>query len=211
MIETVWQVLWQVLGSLGGVAVLLGAAGWVARLVAQHTLTRNLEKYKAELKTSSDKEVENIRAELKNKTLEHEVKFRKLHDKVADVIADLFFLLSKYYSSVGSYVSPFDWAGETKQTKLEAVDKALKAFHEYFYDHRLFVPVKLFGQIEELHIKLHQMTNRFHLGMRQQEQGIFNKDKDHWEEGREGMMEAMPMYEKIHAASQEIIGLQVAS
>src|SRR5262245_48409101 len=104
---------------------------------------RDIEEHKARLKTESDREIESLRVLLKKDTFEHEVRFRKLHEKVADVLAEVYTHLAKCYASVGNYVSILDRPNEPKEEKLKVVTQAGQDFVESVNKNQLFMPKEI--------------------------------------------------------------------
>jgi hypothetical protein len=86
-----WQdVIVAVFTTIGGGAVLLGAAAYLIRAALTQRLLLDAEGFKSQLKASADAEVERLKVSLQMSALEHEVRFSKLHEKRAEVIAELY-------------------------------------------------------------------------------------------------------------------------
>lgn len=85
-----WQeVIVTVFTTIGGGAVLLGAGAYLIKTALTQRLLLDAEGFKSQLKASSDAEIERLKVSLQMSALEHEVRFSKLHEKRADVIAEL--------------------------------------------------------------------------------------------------------------------------
>jgi phosphate/sulfate permease len=63
----------------------------------KHEYDEKIETHKAQLKAQSDLEAERLRSQLNIASIEHEVKFAGLHNKRAEVIAELYSLLVQAY------------------------------------------------------------------------------------------------------------------
>jgi hypothetical protein len=87
-----WQ---ELLKLLGGFAIIVSAVAWVVKSVVTHFLDRDVEEYKSQLATESAREIENLKTQLQLTAKEHEVRFSKLHEKRAEIIADLYSKLSR--------------------------------------------------------------------------------------------------------------------
>src|SRR5207253_3212833 len=72
---------------------------------------KELEVTKATFKQKTDAEVERLKTALGMESLEHQVRFTKLHDMMSLVLIDLFGGLQDTFDKMGSFVSPFDAAG----------------------------------------------------------------------------------------------------
>jgi hypothetical protein len=84
----------EVVTQLGGYALFLGVAGWLIRTGIAARLTQDLEVFKTKLKAGADTEIERLRNSLQMAALEHQVRFSKLHERRAEVIADVYGQLS---------------------------------------------------------------------------------------------------------------------
>lgn len=100
-----WQdVVTTVASTVGGTAVLLAAAAWLIRTVLTNRLALDAEKFKAELKANADMEMEKLKHSLQRIAVEHQVRFSKLHEKRAEVIADLYRRLSVVFWDAQRFV-----------------------------------------------------------------------------------------------------------
>ena len=86
-----WQeVIVTVFTTIGGGTVLLGTAAYLIKTALAQRLLLDAEGFKAQLKTSADVEIERLKVSLQMSALEHQVRFSKLHEKRAEVIAELY-------------------------------------------------------------------------------------------------------------------------
>ena len=105
---------------LGGTVAAVAAVAWLARSLTAHILSKDLEHYKVALQAQNELELEKLRAELARQTLEHEIRFRRVDDKVAEVLADVYRHLFRLYESVSKYVKVVEWSSEpSKEEKLK--------------------------------------------------------------------------------------------
>lgn len=92
---------WQdLIKSLGIFAVLAGALTWLAKSVITHFLDKDVEKYKNSLATEAARELEQFKSQLHIASKEHDVRFSKLHEKRAEIIAELHSRMYKAFLSV---------------------------------------------------------------------------------------------------------------
>jgi hypothetical protein len=82
-----WQ---EIFTTVGSTAVTVAAATFLTKSVINHLFTRDVEKFKAGLKADADIEIEKLKHSLEKIAVEHQVRFSKLHEKRAEVIADLY-------------------------------------------------------------------------------------------------------------------------
>jgi hypothetical protein len=137
--------LWQVvLISFGGNATLLLAIAFLGKSLVGNFLAKDLEKFKDDLQLAA---------------VEHQIRFSKLHEKRAEVLAELYSLLVVATWETESFVSPAQWAGEP--SKKEKYQRALDATAEYFrfFDrHRIYIPDALCTSLENFAKKLRAPT-----------------------------------------------------
>jgi hypothetical protein len=86
-----WQDVITTVGVItGGGSVLLGAAAWLIKTVLNHKLTRDADAFRTQLKSDADMEIERLKNSLQMVAVEHQVRFSKLHETRAEVIAELY-------------------------------------------------------------------------------------------------------------------------
>jgi hypothetical protein len=142
---------WQsIVLAIGGNAALLLALGWLARSFGSQLLAKDLEKFKASLSSASSEASERLKHQLQLVAHEHQVRFSKLHERRAEVIANLYELLVEAQWAGQSFVSVIEMSGEPP--KNEKYVTAMNAFAEFFraFDKkRIFLPEVLCSQLDE--------------------------------------------------------------
>ena len=83
----------QFVTMLGGFGMLVFALSWLARTLVSYFLSKDVEKYKASLRTETDIELERLRAQLQIENFRRQIRFSKLHEKQAEVLAQLYSLI----------------------------------------------------------------------------------------------------------------------
>ena len=142
---------WQsILLAFGGNAALLVVLAWLARSFGSQLLAKDLEKFKASLASASSEASERLKHELQIASLEHQVRFSKLHERRAEVITALYGLLVEVQWAGQSLVAIAEFGGEpSKQEKyVTAMNKSAEFFRE-FDKNRIFLPDHVCQQIEE--------------------------------------------------------------
>jgi hypothetical protein len=94
------QFLEELIKLLGGFAIFAGALAWLIKSIITHFLSKDVEKYKSRLSAEAAREIEQFKNQLQMVALEHEVRFSKLHEKRAEIIADFWGLLYEADMSV---------------------------------------------------------------------------------------------------------------
>jgi hypothetical protein len=155
--------LWQsLLVAVGGNAALLAVIAYLGRSLIGQFLTKDVEEFKVKLKAESDIAIERLRAELHRTSMEHQVRFSRLHDERAVVLARLHKLLVAAVQKVQSFASFGELPGEPD--KLQKYDTAMMAITNYFgyFDrHRIYLPADLCDALEALAHKLRVPTGKF--------------------------------------------------
>lgn len=143
----VWQ---TILLALGGNVALLAVLGWLSKSLVGQLLAKDIEGFKSTLKFEAETASQKLRHDLEKSSIEHHVRFSKLHEKRADLIAELYSLLVQAHWDLSSFVSPAEWAGEPKkQEKYATAMNSVADFYRYFDKHRIYIPEALCGQIDE--------------------------------------------------------------
>jgi hypothetical protein len=108
-----------------------------------------LESHKAQLKAQSDVETERLRSQLNITATEHEVRFAGLHNKRADVIAEIYSLLVQAYHEAANFASIIELGGEpSKIEKFDTTMNSLNGFFRFFEKNKIYLPENLCSQIE---------------------------------------------------------------
>jgi hypothetical protein len=133
---------WQtILLAFGGNAVLLAVLGWLAKSFVQQLLSKDIEQFKTTLAAESAAATEHLKHELQLVTVEHQIRFSKLHEKRAEVIASLYGLLVEAYWATQGFVSIAEWAGEpSKKEKYTTALNKTAEFYQYFDKNRIYLP-----------------------------------------------------------------------
>lgn len=140
--------------------VLSGSLFWLLRSwiserlknAIKHEYDEKLESHKAQLHAQTAVETERLRSQLSMQATEHAVRFQRLHEKRAEVIGQLYSLLTEAYWKASTFASPMEWAGEPgKNEKYVDAHNALVQFFQYFDKHRIYLPTtELCDSIDQL-------------------------------------------------------------
>jgi hypothetical protein len=131
-----WQ---QVIMTLGGEGAVLAAVAWLIKTLVDNRLALDAEKFKMEMKAKSDAEIERLRNALQMAALEHQVRFSKLHEKRAEVVAKLYALLVELQYAGQRYVS----VGAYEPKRDDEFSKTAAKVHEVFLfieEHQIYLP-----------------------------------------------------------------------
>lgn len=151
---------WQtILLALGGNAALLAVLGLLGKSLLEKLIARDTKRFETDLKAKSDAAIEHLRSDLQIRSIEHQVRFSRLHEKRAAVIAELYEHLVETLWEAESFLSPAEWAGEpNKKEKHRIAMTKLVEFYRYFDKHRIYLPEEICSSLEALLLKV-----RFHV------------------------------------------------
>ncbi len=143
---------WQtILLAFGGNAALLAVLGVIGKSLLDKLIVRDTKQFESDLKAKSDAAIERLKNELQLKTIEHQVRFSRLHEKRAAVIAELYGFLVEALWDAESFLSLMEWAGEpNKNEKHQIAMNKLADLYRYFDKHRIYLPTELCSSLEQL-------------------------------------------------------------
>lgn len=129
------------------------ALGWLVKSLISQFLARDIEGYKARIQADYDRELEGFRAELKRVAFERETRFARLHERRAEIIAELYGYLVKVEAAASNLASTatMPW-NEPKpgyiEPSLEELKQDLETFQDYFARNRIFFSEELCNTVE---------------------------------------------------------------
>ncbi len=127
------EFLYQVGSVVGGVAVLITAAGWLASKFFENRLNRDFETYKVRLKAESDVEIESLKSRLQITAKEREITVIWLHQKRAVAIEALYASLVELQHSVRIVLDIFSPRHpiDIRKYTTEAFNKSQEVYKSY--------------------------------------------------------------------------------
>ena len=145
---TAWE---SVLIAIVGNALVLAVLGVLAKSLLDKLIARDSKQFETELKATADATIERLRSELQQRTIEHQVRFSKLHEKRAEVVAELYSLLVQALWDSESFLSPMQWAGDPDpKAKHATAMNSIVAAYQYFVKHRIYLPGHICDAFEKL-------------------------------------------------------------
>ena len=154
---------WEsILVAVGGNAALLLLLGWLARSLGSQLLAKDLEKFKADLAAASSSSTEKLKHDLQLTAVEHQVRFSKLHERRAEVIAELYSLLVEAQWAAQNFVSVGDLQGDPpKQVKYATAMNKAADFYRCFDKNRIYLPQVLCVQLEKFNANMRKRVLQF--------------------------------------------------
>lgn len=155
--------LWQtILLAFGGQAVLVTVLAVIAKSLLDKLILRDTKQFESDLKAKSDATIEHLKNELHLRTIEHQVRFSRLHEKRAEVIAELNSLFAETLWEAESFLSPMEWNGEpSKPEKFRVAMKKFVELFRYFDKHRIYLPHQLCSSLESLVMEVRGLVTKF--------------------------------------------------
>jgi hypothetical protein len=175
----------------------------------QARLNTDLESHKAKLQAENVAATERLKSDLQIAAAERQVRFSKLHEKVAESVAEMWLRLKKLKTAVRLYTSPVETpAMGSKSDRRVAMADAMKAFQDYYYEKSLYLPRELDNQIKEFDIRLHKLAADFMYGVEQGRDELY-ENKDTWANVSLAMEEeAEPLFAALEAEFRRLLGVE---
>ena len=141
-----------ILVVLGGEVAFLAAFAWVAKKVISHQLTKDVERYRSELEAANARSIEQLRHELHVEAVKDEVRFRSVHAKVAEVVAEAHGKLSLLIGKALEYIRACNADSEQpREPALDAFAKAVWDFSEYVVPRQIYFRLETGKKLMEAH------------------------------------------------------------
>jgi len=182
---------WQtILLAIGGNTALIAVLGFLGKSLLEKIIARDTKKFESDLKAKSDATIERLKNELKIKTIEHQVRYTRLHEKRAEVIAELYAHLVEGLWEAESFLSPMEWNGEPKKEEkyVTAMNK-LSEVYRYFDQHRIYLPSDLCDKLHDFISNVRSHCIKFGVYLPHEE----SRQKDEaWNKGWESIKNETP-------------------
>jgi len=134
-------VITTVLGS----GVLIGAVAWLVRSLMLHLLSKDLESFKGQLQLAA---------------FEHQVRFSRLHERRASILADLYSKIVQLHGAASSFVHWYaSDRDEEKDRRLKELWQAADEYRGYFERHRIYFDEPTCTIVDSLNDALSKATS----------------------------------------------------
>lgn len=122
----------------------------------------DIETHKVKLISQMDVEVEQLKSSLSIAAAERHIKFSKLHEQRATVIADTYSLLKEVYVTLQDYVKIFEPAGDKpRDERRQIAADAHKKLRDFYPKKIIFLPQTAAEQLEKIDMELVKTFNEF--------------------------------------------------
>ncbi|WP_150411263.1 hypothetical protein [Xanthomonas sontii] len=186
---------------------LSGALFWLLRSwiserlksAIKHEYDEKLESHKAQLQAQAAVETERLRSQLSIQATEHAVRFQRLHEKRAEVVEQLYSLLTEAYRKASTFASPVELTGGPgKDEQYIEAHNSLFDFFQYFDRNRIYLPTsELCDSIDQLVEGIRRQIASFGMYTQHKDEGLNSKalerKYDAWMRAWEFMEKEVPL------------------
>ncbi|CAH1044327.1 hypothetical protein [Halomonas sp. TD01] len=120
--EEYWQ---QLAGLIVAPTLVVAAVAWILKTVISQGFARDIQHYKSELDRAN---------------FEHQQRFSTIHQRQAEVIANLYGKIAKSKSSAADLVGIFQQGSQPLTEKKKRTAEIYNDMSAYFYQNRIFLP-----------------------------------------------------------------------
>ena len=129
----------ELITAIGGSAILFAAMAWFTRSVINHLLSKDLEIFKLKLQEESQQELIRLQSSVQLVQLEHQVRFTKLHERRAEIIAELYSKVVELHRATSDFVRFYQSVDGLKNKEhIKSLWSATDEFRNYFEKHRIY-------------------------------------------------------------------------
>jgi hypothetical protein len=111
-----------------------------------------LEQFKADLTRQNSVEVEKLRSQLSTTAAERHLRFSKLHERRAEVIAKTYELVTELHRAMLSYVNYAQTGATTDDERRKTATDAYNSLLKYFPPNAIFLPKVTAQKVDELRL-----------------------------------------------------------
>jgi hypothetical protein len=114
-----------------------------------------LETHRAQLKAQTDVEIETLKAELTITAARNQFLFSTLHEKRAEIIANVYASLREAIICLSEYTKAFEPIGGTsREERRQNAADAVNAFTKLFFHNEIFIPERAANKLHEINQEL---------------------------------------------------------
>jgi len=129
----------EIITAAGGFAILIGAVAWLIRSIINHLLSKDLDNFKLILQQNYQEEILRLKSTLQLVEFEHQVRYSRLHEKRATIIAELYSKLIEVQKITSNYIQDYPSLTENKKKdRVYQFREYAKQFRDYFDKNRIY-------------------------------------------------------------------------
>lgn len=140
-----------IISFLGGSAILLGAVAWLMKTLTSQFLAKDLENYKSQIQFQNQRELTKFKSEIEKTAFEHQIIFSRLHDRRAEILAELYGSIVKLYDLASLFVryAIFE-EKDNRKDRLKELWDAVDKFRNIYEPNIIFFPETVGKKIKNL-------------------------------------------------------------
>jgi hypothetical protein len=141
-----------IVSVVGGSAAFFAAAAWLARSLVQHLLSKEIERFKADLQAQHQIALERAKSDFQRLLREHEIRFSHLHAKRAEIVAELYQHIVETNSAAEECLDAFKESPNKRRFDLakEATSRG-DDLAEFIIRNKIYFSERLAGCLEEVY------------------------------------------------------------
>ena len=138
--------------SIGGTAALVGILGWLTKSFVSHLLDKDIEKFKLQLISDKNIEIEKLKHDLSKISSEHKVRFEKLHTRRDEVIATLYSHIVEFQHAIELFLEfAFIFNDKGIEEYTQKLWPAVDTFKKYSEKHRIYFSEDICNHLDNLY------------------------------------------------------------
>lgn len=196
-----WEEIVLPMGQFG---VAVGSLTFLARSLVGHFLSGDLERHRLKLQAQNDAAIERLRSDLRTAGLEHEIRFRNVHEKVAEVVGKSYEMLEEAYAAIAAYVLVSGGMSDdgVEPKRIEAM---LERFSRFYFPRRIYLPKDTSDRVVEFFRTLQQTFTLFSARVGTEQPTACAQAHAELE------TRAKPLFDELHRRFQDLLGTPGAS
>lgn len=141
-------------GQITTTGLILAVVGWLARSLGTAWIDRMAENHKAQLRADSERELAELRSDLEKEATEHRIRFSRVHEKQAGVIAEVFGRLEHLHMAFRQWVAIMKPASSDMNDLADKAVEAYQDFQRFYYENAIWLDRQTCDAINEILGKL---------------------------------------------------------
>lgn len=150
--------LLETLYNLGVFGLIVAGISFIARSLITQYFSKELESYKGQLQSNSQREIESLKSDLARTTYEHQIRFNRLYEKQGRVIEETHANLIDLLKASSKFVTLFYANEELRKANRDKLWKAADKFLSNFERQRIYLDQDVCQKISDLREKLSRVS-----------------------------------------------------
>lgn len=141
----------EIISTIGVSGIIIGAIAWLMKSVITQLLSKDIELFKANLQRDSQQEIMRLQSSLQLVQFEHQVRFSKLHERQAEIIAEIYSKLIDLHKNISNFIKSYLSIDDNeKNEQINIIWAAVDKFFDYYDRHRIYLKNNTCSEIDEL-------------------------------------------------------------